>query len=128
MNLKMKIPVEWRTTSMSKSYLRVFLALAIEWSALFLASAPAQADEIYTITGEHSNGDVFTGTVTIADMNGVLSLTSWDISDALGFVTQSSIPADTGSIATSAACVNSGNWIDLSFTGTGGIGALQFYA
>jgi len=113
---------------MRKGHARVFLALVAGCAALFIGSAPAQADEIYTLTGEHSDGVVFTGTVTIADVNGVLSLTSWNISDTQGFLTQSGLGADTGYVADSAACVNSGDWIDLSFTGTGGLGALQFYA
>lgn len=113
---------------MTNTHLRPVAALAILFVVLFLASTPAQADEIYDLTGMHMDGVVFTGTVTIADVNGVLSLTSWSISDTQGFQTQSGVGTDTGFVAVSAICVNSANWVDLSFTGNGGLGALQFYA
>jgi PEP-CTERM motif len=118
---------------MGQTHLRILLALAIGCAALLLGSAPAQADEIYNLTGTLSNGDVFTGTVTIADVNSVLSLTSWDITDTLGFVAESGTPGNTGSVATGVAvglptCVNVGaGWVEFDFIGTGNAGPSELY-
>jgi len=104
---------------------------------VLLMCPAAQADEIYDLTGMHANGDVFTGTVTIADVNGVLSLTSWSITDTLGLVAQSGAPGNTGlvqagiDVGPAAYCVNVGaGWVDFFFSGTGNAGPayLQFFA
>ena len=122
---------------MRRAHRQPAVILAIVIAILLLGSTPVRADEIYTITGDHSNGDVFTGTVTIADVNGVLSLTSWNFTDTLGLVAQSGSPNNTGFIGAGSVvglpptCINEGvDWVEFDFVGTGNAGPayLQFFA